>query len=99
LVFPNSQYRVRDNSELTVLALYEFPNCRIRFWYSGKEVEAKFGTFKFSQNPLSVKQHNEFVLLEEQNYSLKGSDEDVEHSELLGFWNLSIVRYSKENTK
>jgi hypothetical protein len=27
--------------------------------------------------------------------ALKGSNEDVQHSELLGFWTLSIVRYSR----
>jgi hypothetical protein len=28
---------------------------------------------------------------------LKGSDDGVQHSGILGFWTLSIVRYSKEH--
>jgi hypothetical protein len=34
------------------------------------------------------------------NYIIKGSDDGVKHSKLLGFWTLSIIRYSEnlENT-
>jgi hypothetical protein len=33
-----------------------------------------------------------------KKYILNGSDDGVEHSGLLGFWNLSIVRYTEEHS-
>jgi hypothetical protein len=35
------------------------------------------------------------MFMEIKDQILKGSDDGVQHSELLAFWTLSIVRYSK----